>query len=316
MRYSILTVTFNRCRTVYRLWESLNRMKDCDSIEWVIVDNASNDGTHRLIKKWTSQSRFKIVYHRLPFNQGLAAGLNAGQKLVTGDYTIVVDDDDFLFDNAIETVDKYIHSFRLDAKPDIAGVAFRSIDEYGKLIGSAMPQYKMITNRLDLEHIYKIGSSAEIVTVAKNSARSKYKYIELLPPDLAPNSITLNRMARSYALLYIDEPIRIMYRHDGMHRLTSRTKYAVKFPLGNYMKSLSVLNSEIDYFWHAPKYFVHHARKLRRYGLHNGKNVYTQSVDLSNAVAKLLWIVFGIIPGTIGYMKDRYLARINQQTTR
>ena len=195
--------------------------------------------------------------------------------------------------------------------PNIAGLAFRSVDELGQLIGRPMPKNEMFCNRLDMEYIHKIGSSAEFLNVTKTSVRNEYEFIELLPPDRAPSSITLNRMARSYELMYVDLPIRVMYRHDGISRLSDRNSHSIKFPMGNYLKSLSILNSELDYYWYAPKIFVRHSRRLRRYGLHVGKNMIQQHSELTNSWGKLLWLIFGTVPGSIGYLRDYLNMRSN-----
>ena len=313
MFYSILTITYNRSHTIHRLWDSLNRIKE-RNFEWVIVDNGSVDDTSSLISNWIKDSKFKIIYHQLAFNQGLAKGLNEGKKLLSGDYTIVIDDDDFLMDDAIDTIDRYIYKFKINEMPNVAGLAFRTVDEFGRLIGRPMAKNAMLSNRLNLEYIHKIGSSAEIATVAKTSVRNQYEFIELLPPDHAPNSIILNRMARSYELMYVDIPIRVMYRHDGISRMTNRESYSIKFPVGNYLKSLSVLNSELDFFWYAPKNFVHHARKMRRFGLHIGKNVFLQYSELTSSWGKLLWLIFGTVPGSLGYLRDCFRMRSNTRS--
>ena len=278
------------------------------------MDNGSVDDTSSVISNWIRDSKFKIIYHQLSSNQGLAKGLNEGKKLVSGDYTIVIDDDDFLMDDALDTIDRYIYKFKINELPNIAGLAFRTVDEFGRLIGRPMPKNAMLSNRLNMEYIHKIGSSAEIATVTKTSVRNEYEFIELLPPDRAPYSITLNRMVRSYELMYVDLPIRVMYRHDGISRMSNRESNSIKFPVGSYLKSLSVLNSELDYFWYAPKYFVHHSRKMRRFGLHIGKNVFLQCSELTSSWGKLLWLIFGTVPGSIGYLRDCFKMRSNSRS--
>ena len=198
--------------------------------------------------------------------------------------------------------------------PNITGLAFRTVDEFGRLIGRPMSEYAMLSNRLNMEYIHKIGSSAEIATVAKISVRNEYEFFELLPPDCAPSSIILNRMVRSYELMYVELPIRVMYRDDGISRVSNRESYSIEFPMGKNLKSLSVLNSELDYFWYASKYFVHHFRKLMRFGLHIGKNVILQYSELSSSWGKLLWLIFGTVPSSIGYLRDCFKMRSNMRS--
>ena len=59
---------------------------------------------------------------------------------MSGDYTIVIDDDDFLMDDAIDTIDRYIYKFKINEMSNVAGLAFRTVDEFGRLIGRSMPK--------------------------------------------------------------------------------------------------------------------------------------------------------------------------------
>ena len=281
----------------------MNRIKGRD-FEWVIVDNGSTDHTAKVVASWLDNSNFAIVYLSFPTNLGLAGGVNEGIKVISGEFTIVIDDDDILFDSVLDTIDRYVQDYQIHRLPSVAGIAFRSLDEFGKTIGKAMPKSVMFSNRMEMHYLHGIDSSAEIFNILKTDVRKKYKFIQLQPPDRAPNSITLNQIAKSYKMLYVDVPLRVMYRHDGIPRLSNHTSHFKKFPMGKYLQSLSVLNSEINYFWHSPKYFVHHARKLSRFGLHNGKNLYRQSSELTSRWSRILWLVVGIIPGSAKYYFD------------
>ena len=91
---------------------------------WVIVDNGSVDDTSSVVSNWIKYSRFKKIYHQLSFNQGLAKSLNEGKSLVSGYFTIVIDDD-FLMDDAIDTIDRYIYKFKINELPKLTRLAFQ-----------------------------------------------------------------------------------------------------------------------------------------------------------------------------------------------
>jgi N-acetylglucosaminyl-diphospho-decaprenol L-rhamnosyltransferase len=72
-RVSVVIVTYNSARVIDRCLESL-REHESDSVEVIVVDNASSDDTRERIEK-----RFPSV--RLltrPANEGLSAGINVG----------------------------------------------------------------------------------------------------------------------------------------------------------------------------------------------------------------------------------------------
>lgn len=84
---SIFTPTYNRAYTLGRLYESLIIQQQLyDSVEWVIVDDGSTDGTANLVKQWGADSKapFKIVYIYQE-NQGKHVAWNTALDNVSGE---------------------------------------------------------------------------------------------------------------------------------------------------------------------------------------------------------------------------------------
>jgi glycosyltransferase involved in cell wall biosynthesis len=93
---SVITVTYNAAALLPVLIESLRKQIDTD-FEWIVVDNASSDGTVQLLKesgdvvtKWVSEPDF-----------GIYDAMNKGIKLASGDYYLICGADDQLYPNAI-----------------------------------------------------------------------------------------------------------------------------------------------------------------------------------------------------------------------
>ncbi len=310
MLISILTITYNRVNAIRRLWDSLNRIEDRD-FEWIVIDNGSKDNTSEIVSVWKRIADFNIISKRLPFNQGKAKGLNVGKTLISGEFVVVVDDDDSLFDNAIILIQLYIKKININQRQDIGGLCFRAIDEYGELSGFRSP-VDLVTEStsLEMQFVHKRLISAEQCCVRKSSVFKKYQHIELPPPNNSLLSTVDHRISRKYKTIYINVPIKVVYRHDGLNRMTQRPRFYSRMSIGGYLEFLYRLNEQVDYFWHCPSFFSRSAKNMFCSGLHNRKRPSEQLKELTNRRARILWTIFGIIPGIVKFMTDMLRLRI------
>ncbi len=309
--FSILTVTYNRCHTLSRLWLSLNRMKSRD-FEWVIIDNGSNDATRSQILSWKSISPFEIIYYCLPVNEGKSKGLNAAKKLISGKYVISVDDDDALFDNALTLANEYILQTKFDTKHDVGNLNFRCVTERGELSGELNVYGPVIeSTSLEMKYVHTKRRGGERCSVTKVEVFREFEHIELPPPNDDLLDVISQRRARKYKTIYIDIPIKYFFRYDGLDRMTQRPRLYVSTSIGAYYNNFFRLNEQIDYFFYAPKYFIRSARNMCRAGIHNRKFYLHQSREISSRYGKLLWLLFGVVPGTIKFVLDILRIRLN-----
>ena len=139
---------------------------------------------------------------------------------------------------------------------------------------------------------------------AKTDIFSTLQFGELDSSENFPPSIVQNRISDFYNVIFVDRPIRIYYRKDGIARLSDNPTKQVKWPRGRYLRALAVLNEDIEQFWQHPKVFLHAARRITRLGLHIGRSPRRQFRDLANRRARLLWAM-SIPGGYMGYLRDR-----------
>ena len=91
-------------------------------------------------------------------------------------------------------------------------------------------------------------------------------------------------------------------------RLSDATASRLKWPRGNYLRALAILNEDIDYLRHNPGVFLNAARKITRLGLHLGRPLRRQFLDLAHSRARLLWAL-AMPGGLVGYVRDRLRGR-------
>ncbi|VDZ82577.1 glycosyltransferase family 2 protein [Kluyvera intermedia] len=111
MMVSFCIPTYNRKEFLEELLKSINNQKKPNfDIEVCISDNASTDGTESMIEIWREDFNFPIVYHRNSENLGPDTNFLASVSLATGDYCWIFGSDDVLADDALITLESYLHS--------------------------------------------------------------------------------------------------------------------------------------------------------------------------------------------------------------
>jgi glycosyltransferase involved in cell wall biosynthesis len=96
LKVSIITVVFNGVSTIKHCIESVLN-QDFDSIEYIIIDGNSNDGTRELIESYGS----KIHKFLSEPDKGIYDAMNKGIKLATGDFIGILNADDFYANNSV-----------------------------------------------------------------------------------------------------------------------------------------------------------------------------------------------------------------------
>jgi GT2 family glycosyltransferase len=121
---SVVIVTYNSRRVIDDCLSSLKEHTRGVSLEAIVVDNASRDGTVAHIRQVYPWVR---VLERAA-NCGLSAAINDGVSAATGRYAVALNPDTRIEHDAISTLAAY-----LDAHPDVGVVAPKLLDDDGAL---------------------------------------------------------------------------------------------------------------------------------------------------------------------------------------
>ena len=125
---SIITATHNRSQLLNRLYKSLRKQTN-QSFEWIVIDDDSNDDTWDVLNHFDTDSF--VIKKKHVLHGGKHRALNKGISLAEGQLTFIVDDDDWLVPDAIETILKY-HNIYGDL-PGICGYSFLRKYPNGKI---------------------------------------------------------------------------------------------------------------------------------------------------------------------------------------
>jgi len=99
IKISIITVVFNAVSTIERTIKSVID-QNYDNIEYIIIDGGSTDGTLEIIDKYKDY----ISYFHSKKDNGIYDAMNQGINIATGDYIALLNADDWLEKDAVETV--------------------------------------------------------------------------------------------------------------------------------------------------------------------------------------------------------------------
>jgi GT2 family glycosyltransferase len=120
-RVSVVVVSRNRVALLRRCLESLDRSEGRDTMQVVVVDNGSSDGSAQL-----DDSFPKVQFIRLPKNFGLTKALNLGWRAADAEYVFFLHDDTEVEPAAV------IHLAEvLDNQPEVAAVCPLLVDGEG-----------------------------------------------------------------------------------------------------------------------------------------------------------------------------------------
>ncbi|NEP62294.1 MAG: glycosyltransferase family 2 protein [Symploca sp. SIO2G7] len=123
MSFSIVITTYNRVELLKRaIATALSQTVLC---EVIVVDNASIDGTQAYVESLGSS----VIYHRNSTNVNHSGAVNIGVEQATGTWIKLVDDDDYLAPNCIETM---LQAIRQRPEAVICSCQAAQVDSKGK----------------------------------------------------------------------------------------------------------------------------------------------------------------------------------------
>lgn len=210
MGVTICTPTYNREKLIPDLYESLKK-QTCKDFEWIVIDDGSSDHTETLFKEWIQEKKFKIIYKKKQ-NGGKHTALNLGIELAGEPIFMIVDSDDYLRENAIESV---LLEFANLSQKKYAGVGFLKIFENEKIVGSTFHGMFLDCSSLEREKHGIFGDKAEVFYT---DILRKYKFPVFEDERFLPESLVWYRIANDgYIIHWVNQPIYICrYQENGL----------------------------------------------------------------------------------------------------
>lgn len=138
MFLSIITPTYNRGYLLSKIYDMLVQSPNKSDFEWVIVNDGSSDNTGELVEYWIKSGTIDIQYITKENGGKTNALVTAFASDINGQYSLVLDSDDFLVNDFYKIIKAEIS----ELKNDQIGVSFLKSDLNGNIIGSEFKKFE------------------------------------------------------------------------------------------------------------------------------------------------------------------------------
>lgn len=221
------------------LWESLQKQTVKD-FEWFVVDDGSTDGTKDLITQLQEKSDFPIRYI-YKSNGGKHTALNVGIHTICSELIFIVDSDDCVTDDAVESILKIHKKYR--SQNNICGYAFLRAFPDGKVNGKKFDVDEKIGSYIDVR-VNGDDTGADKAEVFKTHCLKEFPFPEYSNEKFLGEDLVWVRMARKYEMVHINKAIYVgNYLEDGL--TNNRRKHNIASPIGCMHRAEEFMESDL-----------------------------------------------------------------------
>lgn len=209
---TVFTPAFNRAHTLSRLRDSLMR-QGVQDFEWLVIDDGSSDTTPALLSGWDSESTSFEFKHVRVANGGKPRAITLACDLASGEYLFIVDSDDYLVDEAIEKLTRWIGETR--THPKCVGVGgIRALNDEWEVSHVEDPPYTDCTN---LER-RQFGFTGEMNEAYRVDVLKRYPFRVWEGETFVPEQVVFDQLGLDgWFLRWYREPICVGdYQADGL----------------------------------------------------------------------------------------------------
>ncbi|SRR5216683_520049 len=286
--FTVFTPTFNRDRTLHRVYESL-KAQTFRAFEWLIVDDGSTDATAELIQQWKSLATFPIRYYYQP-NSGKPVAINKAVSLARGQFFLIADSDDAFLPTTLQQFLFHWNSIPEGQREFFSGVTCLCQDENGKRVGMKYPFDPTDSNLLEIHYRYRVRQEQWIM--CRTDIMKEFPFPEVPGEKYVLEGVVWFKIAREYRSRFVNEMLRIYCQ--GEDNQISRN------PINSHMLTtvyyLHLMNKDLDWFLYAPFSFWRGAVVYAHFSFVIKNPWIAQWRGLTNWKARLLWLT-GVVPG-------------------
>lgn len=246
---TVFTPSYNRAQLLESAYKSLSR-QTCKDFEWIVIDDGSSDNTQEVIDKIIlNNGRLFPIRNIKKENGGKHTAINLGLEEAKGELFLILDSDDSLAENCIETIINKWGTIKkrcngeTNGDKQIGGLCFYMAHHNGNIIGH--PVYdNIITDSINMR--YKLGIKGDMLEVFCTSVLREFPFPQIPRETFCPESLVWNRVARKYKLQLFNN---IIYFRDYLEGgLTSKmTKIRMQSPIASMMCYSEMVQLDIPF---------------------------------------------------------------------
>ena len=218
---TVLTPTYNRAARLTELWNSLC-LQTSKQFIWFVVDVGSTDNTQETVNLFAEQSEFPIIYKKKE-NGGKHTALNVGISEIKTPLTFIVDSDDTLTSDAIETIANHYEVYKNDAC--VCGFSYLRTFPNGEVNGKVFP-YDMWKESYITARVNSGDTLSDKAEVYKTECLKEFPFPEFEGEKFLGEDIVWVRMGRKYKTVHINKAIYIgEYLRGGLTKNRRRHNF-------------------------------------------------------------------------------------------
>lgn len=238
MTITILTPSYNR-GALDNLFKSLQKQTLKD-FEWLLIDDGSTDDTKNIVTEMQQSADFPVRYIYKE-NGGKHTALNVGVQQIASELTFIVDSDDTLVPNAIETIFEYHEKYGKQDK--LCGYSFLRQYPNGEINGKPFVPDEKVGTFIDCR-INANDTHADKAEVFFTKCLREYPFPEYNNEKFLGEDIVWIRMALKYQMVHINKAIYVgTYLDDGLTK--NRRTNNIKSPYGCMERAKEFMRPEL-----------------------------------------------------------------------
>lgn len=239
MIVTVLTPTFNRGGSLNNLYQSLQKQTIKD-FEWLLVDDGSTDDTKNIAEEMRKKAEFPMRYIYKE-NGGKHTALNVGVKQITSELTFIVDSDDTLVPDAIETILQYHKKYK--ERKDLCGYSFLRRFPDGNINGKPFEPDEKVGTYIECR-INADDTQADKAEVFYTRCLKEFPFPEYRNEKFLGEDLVWIRMAMKYQMVHINRAIYVgNYLEDGLTK--NRRKNNIRSPYGCMERAKEFMQPEL-----------------------------------------------------------------------
>lgn len=239
MTITILTPSYNRGGALDNLFKSLQKQTLKD-FEWLLIDDGSTDDTKNIVTEMQQSADFPVRYIYKE-NGGKHTALNVGVQQIASELTFIVDSDDTLVPNAIETIFEYHEKYGKQDK--LCGYSFLRQYPNGEINGKPFVPDEKVGTFIDCR-INANDTHADKAEVFFTKCLREYPFPEYNNEKFLGEDIVWIRMALKYQMVHINKAIYVgTYLDDGLTK--NRRTNNIKSPYGCMERAKEFMRPEL-----------------------------------------------------------------------
>ena len=217
-KLTILTPTYNRAVYLPKLYESLRAQTNRDFL-WLVVDDGSEDETKELIASYGDGTiRIRYIEQK---NGGKHTALNRGIHEIETELTFIVDSDDYLPENAVETILRYHEKYK--TTPNLCGYSFLRCHGDGRVNTAYFPAEELIGTYAGVRINGGIGGDK--AEVFYTQLLKQYPFPTFPGEKFLPEDVVWMQISGPYEMVHINENVYFCdYLEGGLTNSGKRMK--------------------------------------------------------------------------------------------